>query len=61
MAIKYKRQIKIGIVFIIATVVMIWGLMYLKGLEIFALGGGLRAQKVAKSSLSSLNFYVDFS
>jgi phospholipid/cholesterol/gamma-HCH transport system substrate-binding protein len=35
MAIKYKREIKIGIVFIIATVVMIWGLMYLKGLEIF--------------------------
>ena len=35
MAIKYKREIRIGIVFIIATVVLIWGLMYLKGLEIF--------------------------
>jgi phospholipid/cholesterol/gamma-HCH transport system substrate-binding protein len=35
MTIKYKREIKIGITFIIATVVMIWGLMYLKGLELF--------------------------
>ena len=35
MAVKLKREIKIGIVFIIATVVLIWGLMYLKGLEIF--------------------------
>ena len=35
MAIKYQREIRIGIVFIIATLVLIWGLMYLKGLEIF--------------------------
>lgn len=35
MTIKYKREIRIGIVFIIATLVMIWGLMYLKGLELF--------------------------
>jgi phospholipid/cholesterol/gamma-HCH transport system substrate-binding protein len=35
MAIKYQRELKIGIVFIIATVVLIWGLMYLKGLELF--------------------------
>jgi len=34
MAIKYQREIKIGIVFIIATLVLIWGLMYLKGLEL---------------------------
>ncbi len=36
MAIKYKRELRIGIVFIIATVVLIWGLMYLKGLELFS-------------------------
>lgn len=34
MAIKYQREIKIGFVFIIATLVLIWGLMYLKGLEL---------------------------
>jgi len=34
MAIKYQREIKIGIVFIMATLVLIWGLMYLKGLEL---------------------------
>ena len=34
MAIKYQREIKIGLVFIIATLVLIWGLMYLKGLEL---------------------------
>ncbi|MEI8005307.1 MAG: MlaD family protein [Bacteroidota bacterium] len=36
MAIKYKRELRIGIVFILATVVLIWGLMYLKGLELFS-------------------------
>jgi phospholipid/cholesterol/gamma-HCH transport system substrate-binding protein len=35
MAVKYKREIRIGVVFIIATLVLIWGLMYLKGLELF--------------------------
>jgi len=35
MAVKLKRELKIGIVFILATVILIWGLMYLKGLEIF--------------------------
>ncbi|MEI6883041.1 MAG: MlaD family protein [Bacteroidota bacterium] len=34
MAIKYQREIKIGLVFIFATLVLIWGLMYLKGLEL---------------------------
>ncbi len=34
MAIKFKREIKIGVIFIIATLVLIWGLMYLKGLEL---------------------------
>ena len=34
MAVKYKREIRIGVVFIIATLVLIWGLMYLKGLEL---------------------------
>ncbi len=33
--VKIKKEIKIGIVFVIATVVLIWGLMYLKGLELF--------------------------
>ena len=35
MAIKYKREIKIGLVFIVATLILIWGLMYLKGMELF--------------------------
>ena len=34
MTIKYQREIRIGVVFIIATLVLIWGLMYLKGLEL---------------------------
>jgi phospholipid/cholesterol/gamma-HCH transport system substrate-binding protein len=32
---KFSREIKVGFVFIVAISVMIWGLMYLKGLEIF--------------------------
>lgn len=31
---KIRREIKVGIVFVIATAVLIWGLMYLKGLEL---------------------------
>jgi len=34
MTIKYQREIKIGVVFIFATLVLIWGLMYLKGIEL---------------------------
>ena len=34
MVIKHQREIKIGLVFIIVTLVLIWGLMYLKGLEL---------------------------
>jgi phospholipid/cholesterol/gamma-HCH transport system substrate-binding protein len=33
--IKLSREIKVGFVFVVAIAVMIWGLMYLKGLEIF--------------------------
>ena len=32
---KITREIKVGFVFVVAISVMIWGLMYLKGLEIF--------------------------
>ena len=32
---KISREIKVGLVFVVAISVMIWGLMYLKGLEIF--------------------------
>jgi phospholipid/cholesterol/gamma-HCH transport system substrate-binding protein len=32
---KQSREVKVGITFILAIAVMIWGLMYLKGLEIF--------------------------
>ena len=32
---KISREIKVGFVFVVAISVMIWGLMYLKGLEIF--------------------------
>jgi phospholipid/cholesterol/gamma-HCH transport system substrate-binding protein len=34
MKLKFQRELKIGITFIIATLVLIWGLMYLKGLEL---------------------------
>jgi phospholipid/cholesterol/gamma-HCH transport system substrate-binding protein len=32
---KFSREIKVGFVFVVSISVMIWGLMYLKGLEIF--------------------------
>lgn len=32
---KISREIKVGFVFVVAIAIMIWGLMYLKGLEIF--------------------------
>jgi phospholipid/cholesterol/gamma-HCH transport system substrate-binding protein len=32
---KISREIKVGFVFVVAIAVMIWGLMYLKGLELF--------------------------
>ena len=32
---KISREIKVGFIFVVAISVMIWGLMYLKGLEIF--------------------------
>jgi phospholipid/cholesterol/gamma-HCH transport system substrate-binding protein len=32
---RFSREIKVGFVFVVAIAVMIWGLMYLKGLEIF--------------------------
>jgi len=35
MVVKIRKEIKVGILFVIATAVLIWGLMYLKGLELF--------------------------
>lgn len=35
MTLKLSKELKVGIVFIIALAVLIWGLMFLKGLEIF--------------------------
>jgi len=35
MTIKLSKELKVGVVFVIALSVLIWGLMYLKGLEIF--------------------------
>jgi phospholipid/cholesterol/gamma-HCH transport system substrate-binding protein len=32
--VKIRKEIKVGVVFVIATAVLIWGLMYLKGLEL---------------------------
>jgi len=32
---KFSREVKVGFIFVVAISVMIWGLMYLKGLEIF--------------------------
>ena len=31
---KYKKEIRIGLVFIIAAAILIWGLMYLKGVDL---------------------------
>ena len=32
---KIRKEIKVGVVFVIATAILIWGLMFLKGLELF--------------------------
>ena len=31
---KIRKEIKVGVIFVIATAILIWGLMYLKGLEL---------------------------
>ena len=31
---KIRKEIKVGIIFVLATAILIWGLMYLKGLEL---------------------------
>ncbi len=31
---KIRKEVKVGIVFVVATAILIWGLMYLKGLEL---------------------------
>ena len=31
---KIRKEIKVGVVFVVATAILIWGLMYLKGLEL---------------------------
>jgi phospholipid/cholesterol/gamma-HCH transport system substrate-binding protein len=33
-AVKIRKEIKVGVVFVMATAILIWGLMYLKGLEL---------------------------
>jgi len=33
-AVKIRKEFKVGIAFVIATAILIWGLMYLKGLEL---------------------------
>ncbi len=33
-AVKIRKEIKVGITFVLATAILIWGLMYLKGLEL---------------------------
>jgi len=33
--VKIRKEIKVGILFVIAVAILIWGLMYLKGLELF--------------------------
>lgn len=35
MILKISKELKVGVVFVIALAVLIWGLMYLKGLEMF--------------------------
>jgi phospholipid/cholesterol/gamma-HCH transport system substrate-binding protein len=35
MVIKLTKEFRIGIIFVIATAILIWGLMYLKGMELF--------------------------
>ncbi|HTX88252.1 MAG TPA: MlaD family protein [Bacteroidales bacterium] len=35
MAFKITREVKVGVVFVIATAVLIWGILFLKGTEIF--------------------------
>ncbi|MDD4604087.1 MAG: MlaD family protein [Bacteroidales bacterium] len=32
---KITKEIKVGVIFVIATAILIWGLMFLKGLELF--------------------------
>lgn len=32
---KFRKEFKIGLIFIAATAILIWGIMYLKGLELF--------------------------
>ncbi len=31
---KIRKEIKVGVIFVVATAILIWGLMYLKGLEL---------------------------
>jgi phospholipid/cholesterol/gamma-HCH transport system substrate-binding protein len=35
MVLKISKEIRIGLIFVIATAILIWGLMYLKGMELF--------------------------
>jgi phospholipid/cholesterol/gamma-HCH transport system substrate-binding protein len=32
--VKIRKEIKVGVIFVVATAILIWGLMYLKGLEL---------------------------
>ncbi len=33
--VKIRKEVRVGIAFVLATAILIWGLMYLKGLELF--------------------------
>ncbi|MCX6243601.1 MAG: MlaD family protein [Bacteroidetes bacterium] len=35
MVIKISKEVRIGIIFVISTAILIWGLMFLKGMELF--------------------------
>ena len=35
MKFKLTKEFRVGIIFVIATAILIWGLMYLKGMELF--------------------------
>jgi phospholipid/cholesterol/gamma-HCH transport system substrate-binding protein len=32
--VKIRKEVKVGVIFVVATAILIWGLMYLKGLEL---------------------------
>ena len=53
---KIRKEIKVGVVFVIATAILIWGLMYLKGLELLKKAGLLYEQEGAAWFKSTEHF-----